>query len=136
MSLGLSTTVRNNRLQQLLNAIDLGGAAATLSIYDSTRPATGASIGGSTLLAALTLPYPCAMSPTGGVATLGTIPDGTGAATGTATWGRITDSNGTFVADLSITVTGGGGDIQTTSTNITTGAPVVITSIAFTEGNA
>lgn len=36
-----STTIRNNRLTQLLNAIDAGAGAGLLRIYDSTRPSNG-----------------------------------------------------------------------------------------------
>lgn len=39
MTLGLNTTTRNNRLNQIKTAIDAGGAAGFLRVYVGTPPA-------------------------------------------------------------------------------------------------
>jgi len=56
MTVGLSTTVRNNRLTQILNAIDLGAGPGLIRIYDGSRPATGGTV--TTKLAELTCADP------------------------------------------------------------------------------
>ena len=55
MTLGLATTLRNARLDQITTAID-AGTAGLLRIYDGSRPATGGAA--TTLLAELTLSDP------------------------------------------------------------------------------
>jgi hypothetical protein len=135
MALGLSSTVRNNRLTQILNAIDGGTGAGTLKIYDGTRPATGGTA--TNLLATLTFSDPCG-TVSGGVLTFSAITSGTGTAAAgagtTATWGRIADSAGTFVTDCSVGTSGA--DINLNSTNIVQNATVSVTSGSITEGNA
>lgn len=133
MALGYSTTVRNNRLTQVSNAIDGGAGAGLLRIYDGTRPATGGTA--TTLLAELTFTDPCAASVTGGVLTFDAIAADTSAnATGTATWFRCVDSAGTFVVDGDVGTSGS--DLNLNSTSISTGQEVSITSATITEGNA
>lgn len=134
MTLGLSTTLRNNRLDQIRALIDAGVSAGLLRIYDGARPATGGAP--TTKLAELTLSDPCAPGAAGGQLTLSAIgADLTADATGTATWFRIVDSAGNFVMDGSVTATGGGGDITFNTVAFVAGAQVTITSAVFTEGN-
>lgn len=136
MTIALNTTTRNNRLAQITSAIDAGSAGGTIKIYSGARPATGAALSGNTLLSTLTMPKPSAPSPSGGVLTFNSIPaDTNAAATGTAAWARIADSNGNFVMDLSVTATGGGGDIQINNTSITAGQTVAVNSATITDGN-
>ncbi|MGO4151430.1 hypothetical protein [Cupriavidus sp. YAF13] len=112
MTLAFSTTVIADRLKALTRAIDGGGAAGVLNIYDGTRPATGAAITSQNKLAALPFAYPSAGTISGT-----TLPLLLGASqlalkTGTAAWGRIVASDGTFVADLDVTASGGTGEVQ------------------------
>ncbi len=130
MSIAYSTTVRNNRMTQVLNAIDGGGAAATLTIYNGVRPATGGAV--TTALATFTLPHPCGTVATD-VLTLNAIAAVTIAVSGTATWARITDSTGAFVADMNVGTTGS--DINLNSVALSAGAQLSITSETLTEGN-
>lgn len=126
-----STTVRNNRLTQVVNAIDGGAGSGTIKIYDSTRPASGGTV--TTLLATLTFSKPSGVV-SAGVLTLSAITSGTAAATGTATWARLADSTGTFVADVNVGTSGA--DINLNTTSIVINATVSITSGSITEGNA
>lgn len=132
MAIGLSSTVRDNRLTQILNAIDGGAGAGLLRIYDGTRPATGGAP--TTLLAELTLSDPSG-SVAAGVLTFSAVTtDSAANATGTATWARIVDSTGSFVLDCSVSTAGA--DINLNTTSIVVNAAVSITSAAITEGNA
>lgn len=132
MTVGYSTTQRNARLDALTTAL---GSGALLKIYDGTRPATGGTA--TTLLVTLTCGAPFAPASSGGVLTANAITGAAAVATSTATWARLTTSGGTFVADLSVTVAGGGGDLQLTGTAvITNGLTVNVTSLVITEGNA
>ncbi len=134
MALGIATTVRNNRLTQILNAIDAGSGSGTIKIYTGTRPATGAALSGNTLLGTLTFSDPCAAPPSGGVLTFSSITqDASADATGTAAWARIEDSTGAFVFDCSVGTAGA--DINLSSTSITAGGPISITSATITDGN-
>lgn len=133
MALGLSTTIRNNRLAQISAAIDGGSGAGLLRIYDGSRPATGGTA--TNLLAELTFTDPCAPAPSGGVLTFSAITkDSSANATGTATWFRAVDSAGTFCVDGSVGTSGA--DMNLNSVSISAGQEVAITSGTFTEGNA
>lgn len=136
MAIGLAVAVRNNRLTQIINAIDAGAAAGTLKFYTGPRPATGAAITTETLLGTLTFSDPSG-TVTDGVLTFNVIADDTAAdATDTAEWARVQDSDSNFVMDLSVTLTGGGGDIELSNVNFTLGVPISITTGELMEANA
>lgn len=136
MAVAYATTLRNAKLQKIIDAIDVGGSAGKIKIYNGTRPATGGS--GTTLLATLRFNAPpCASAPSGGVLTFSAITSDTdAAATGTATWARITDSADTFVADMSVGATGSGADIEINTTSITIHATVACSAATITAANA
>lgn len=134
MAIQLSTTVRSSRATALNDAI---GNAGLLRIYAGSVPANvAASVSGNTLLAELTCGTPFG-TVSSGVLTAGSITqDSSADATGTASFFRLTTSGGTAVAQGSVTATGGGGDLTLSTTTVTSGQPVQVTSFAFTEGNA
>ena len=132
MAVGYSTAQRNARLDALTSAL---GSSALLRIYDGARPPTGGAA--TSLLAQLTCSATFAPAASGGVLTANAITSATASGTGTATWARLTTSGGTFVADMSVSVAGGGGDLQITGTaSITSGVTVAVSSLTITEGNA
>lgn len=132
MVLGLATALRNSRLNDIRDAIDAGSGAGLLRVYDGTRPATGGAA--TTLLAELTFSDPCAPSASGGTLTFSAITaDASANATGTATWCRMVDSTGAFVADGSVGTSGADYNLNTVS--ITVGVQVSCTSAVLTEGN-
>ncbi len=136
MAVGLATGLRNARLDQITAKIDLGAAAGKLRIYNSPRPATGGTIT-STLLAELVFSDPSAGAAAGGTLTMNAITqDSMADNSGTALWARVIDSDGNFVADMSVTAVGGGGDVQLNSTTIVAGGVVQVNSATFTDGNA
>lgn len=137
MAVGMSTTLRNDRLQKIIDAVDGGSGAGVLKIYTATRPATGAAITSQTLLGTLTFSDPSAPAPSGGVLNFSSITSDTNAdATGVAAWARIETSAGTFVMDLSVGAAGSGSDIELFDVNIVAGQTISITQARITEGNA
>lgn len=132
MTIGLNSTLRSTRANTVKTAVDAGGAAGFLRIYDGTRPATGGTA--TTLLAELTMGYPSAGAASSGVLTFNAITaDASANATGTGTWCRIVDSTGAFVLDGSVGTSAADYILNTTS--ITTGVNVSCTSAVITEGN-
>lgn len=129
MTLAYSSAIRNARLDAITSAV---GGSAFLRIYSGTRPATGGAT--TTLLAELTCNATFAPSASGGVLTLNSITqDSSANATGTATWFRVVTSGGTFCFDGDVGTSGS--DLNLTTTSITAGQPVSVTSFTITEGN-
>lgn len=131
MALSYITVVRNSMLDAIVTAV---GASGLVRIYDGTRPAgPGTAISTQVLLAELT----CSATfgtVSGGVLTVSSITaDSSANATGTATWFRVTTSAGAGVIDGNVGTSGS--DLNLTSTGITTGQSVSITSFTITEGN-
>lgn len=131
MALGYAVALRNAQLDEITT---LAGASALLRIYDGTRPATGGTA--TTLLAELTCNVTFAPAASSGVLTLNAISNDTSAnATGTATWFRIVQSNGTtHVMDGNVGTSGS--DLNLNSTSIVAGGTVSVTSFTITAGNA
>ena len=136
MALKFSTALRNSRADAISSAIGNGGI---LRIYDGTRPANVATaVTTQVVLAELTGGSPFAPAASSGVLTANAITQDTSAnATGTASWFRLFQSNGTTaVVDGDVTVTAGGGDLTLNTVSIVAGGPVQVTSAVFTEGGA
>lgn len=122
--LNLSTTLRNNMLDEITA---YAGASAILRIYSGTKPAGGGTE--TTILAQLTCNATFAPAASGGVLTLNAISSDTSAnASGTATWFRILQSNGTtWVLDGDVSTTAAGtGDLQLDDTSIVLGGTVAL----------
>jgi len=132
MALGYVAGLRNAQLDALTT---FAGNSGKLRIYTATRPATGAAIGGATLLAELTCNATFAPAATGGVLTLNAIAqDASADATGTAAWFRLWKSDGT-TAVLDGDVGTSGSDLNLNSVSITVGGTVSVTSFVITAGN-
>lgn len=129
----LSDAAADNVLTELNDLINAGPGAATIKIYNGTKPAKpDTALTTQTLLGTLT----CS-DPAGSVAsralTFGAVTqDSSADATGTATWARLADSNGVARIDVDITVTGAGGFMQMNTTSIVIGGPIVISSFVIT----
>ena len=138
MALSLTTTVRNNMLDQITSAISTSGL---LRIYDGTAPANvGTALSGNTLLAEGTLPADwMAPSASGVKAKTGTwtLTGQTGAGAGTAgTFYRLYDSGGSTCHEQgTFTATGGGGDMTVDNNSIADGQLVTIATYQKTAGN-
>jgi hypothetical protein len=129
MALAFSTTLRDNRLTQIVNA---AGTGALVRIYGGTRPATGGTP--TTLLAELTVAGAFG-TVSGQVLTVGAVTgDSSADNTGTATWFRVVTSGGTFVMDGDVGTSGS--DLNLNSTSINAGVAVSISSFTIAAGNA
>jgi len=133
------TTARRSTIAQGIIADMTAGTTnpnPALEFYTGTIPA---SLGGAiadTLLATLT-PSATVATESGGVITFGAITEDSSAdATGPAGWARILDRNGVEANYLTVTGTGGGGDIELNTVDIVAGGPVAITSGTITVGGA
>lgn len=132
MTIHLAVAVRNTHSDAVNTAVNAGAGAGTIKIYSGSQPANGDATATGTLLATVTLADPAFGSSSSGTIT-GTDPASVNAvATGTAGWFRVQDSTGANVFDGSVTATGGGGDMTLSSTSITSGGPVDITSLTYT----
>jgi len=132
--LTFAESLRTSRVQLLATAIDEGSAgAATLKIYTGPRPAPGAAITGQALLVTLQFPHPCAQSVTGGVLTLKPLAEQMVTGSGVHDWGRITNRDGDFVADLNVGPPESGADIEIPASELFAGAMVRIDSASLTE---
>jgi hypothetical protein len=131
MAIAYHATLRSSMMDAVTTR---AGNAALLRIYDGSRPATGGAA--TNLLAELTCATPFAAGASSGVLTLGSITQDSAAnATGTATWFRIVQSDGTtHVMDGNVGTSGS--DLNLNSTSIVTGGTVSVTSFVITEGNA
>lgn len=138
MTLAFSTAVIQDRLKALTRAIDGGGAAGKVVLYDGTRPATGAAITTQNLLVTQPFAYPSLGNVSGATLTLAMGTAALATKTGTASWARITDSAGNFVADMDVSAAGGSGEIQlsansTPTTQVYEGGAVTITAGTLVE---
>jgi len=118
----------------LVDLIDAGAGAGTIKIYDGTQPADGdTAIGAQTLLATLTFSDPAfGATSASGVATASAITDdSSAAATGTASWARIEDSNGNNVFDCDVSTSAA--TLNLNSVSITSGGTVSVTSFTVTH---
>lgn len=131
MTLGFNTTTRNAWCDAITTR---AGASALLRIYDGSRPATGGTA--TTLLAELTCNATFAPAASSGVLTLNAITqDSSANATGTATWFRIVQSDGTtHVLDGSVATSAS--DLNLNSTSIVATGTVSISSFTITAPNA
>jgi hypothetical protein len=131
MALGYHVALRNAQLDEITAR---AGGSALLRIYDGSRPATGGAA--TTLLAELVCNATFAPAASGGVLTLNAIAaDASANATGTATWFRIVQSDGTtHVMDGSAGTAGT--DLVLNTASIVAGANVSISSATITAGNA
>jgi glutamate synthase domain-containing protein 3 len=114
-----------NALAPLLNS-------GTIQIFSGTQPANAnTALSGNTLLATLTFGSTAFGSAAAGVITANAITSGTAVATGTATFARFYESNGTTVVlDEQVGTSGAALNLNTVS--IVTGGLVSCTSYTHT----
>lgn len=135
MALALTEAIRNAHLNEIRDAIDAGTGAGVINIYSGTRPSSGGTE--TTLLGTCTFSDPSAPDASGGVLTFDSITEDSSADdTGTATWARIEDSDGNWVADMDVGESGSGAELILNTTDIVSGGPIRIDSASLTAGNA
>jgi hypothetical protein len=134
MAVKLSTAVRNARLDAIETTI---GTSPKLQFRTGAAPANPAASDSGTLLVEITCPSDWANAASGGSKTLAGSWSGSAVADGTAAHWRLKDSTGATCHEQgSITSTGGGGDIELSTTTIVTGGLVSVTAFTQNDGNA
>lgn len=135
MTVQLSEAVRNAMLDTIESSI---GASAVLKIRSGAAPASCAAADAGTVLATLSLPADwMAAASGGGKAKSGAWEDASADNTGTAGHFRLYASDGTTChMQGSITIEGGGGDMEVKNTSFASGQPFSITAFTLTAPNA
>lgn len=125
----LATAVAN----LIATAVDAGAAGGTIKVYTGAQPANPEATATGTLLATFTLTDPAFAAAVSGAADLDADPDlsVTAAATGTAGWFRLADSDGLPVIDGEVGTAGKQLNLSTTS--IVSGGTVTITAGTLTQ---
>ncbi|AAQ96551.1 hypothetical protein [Vibrio phage VP16C] len=134
MTLAFSQNVRNQRLAVVAAAADAGSGPALIRIYNGTRPPTGGPV--TTLLAQLEMSDPAFDAPANGTMTARAItPEGSTPIGGTATWFRITDSEGNFVLDGDVGLDGSNAELELGDVNFLSNQEVRIATMTINDGN-
>lgn len=136
MAVRFATATRNAAQDARAAKVDGGAGPGYLEVRTGAQPANANTAASGTLLVTITLDDPAfGAGSSAGVLTadVSGTPTGTAVATGTAGWGRIYDSAGNAVVDGSVTASGGGGDFIISSTSITSGQDVELTSLTITD---
>ncbi|MHA6896879.1 hypothetical protein ACQUJT_22780 [Ralstonia pseudosolanacearum] len=108
----LSVPVRNRRLAVIGQALDAGAAGGLLRLYAAPRPEVGQPLTEQVLLAEVRLPKPCTGSLEGGRLVFAPIAPALCRRSGIATWARLCDSEGEWVADLDVGLPGSGAEVE------------------------
>lgn len=133
MAFQFSTSSRNAALDAIESTI---GTGPTLEIRSGTKPADCATADSGTVLATMTLPSDWLLAASAGSkAKSGTWQDTAGDAAGTAGHFRV-KAEATCHIQGTVTLTGDGGDMTLSNTNIAVGQPVEITSFTINAGGA
>ena len=131
MAATLNIALKND----LLDGIDGVFNNGTLDIRTGAAPGAGNSATG-TVLASIVLPADAFAPASGGTKSKsGTWQDLAANATGTAGYFRMTSADTLRVLEGTVTITGGGGDMQIDNTSIATNQQVTVTSFTLTSGN-
>lgn len=119
----------------LAAGINAGAAAPEIKFYTGTKPAGPATaISTQTLLGTLVCSDPAVVA-SGAVVTFDAIaPDTSADASGTATWARILDGDGTAVIDVDVSNAAGTGVIKLNTVTIVASGLIQITSFTLTVG--
>jgi len=120
----------------VVDLVDAGTPPGTLRIYSGTMPAdVNAALSGNTLLAQLTMSTTAFGAAASGVATAAAITSDTSAdATGTATFFRILNAAGVAVIQGSVGTSAS--DLVLSSTSITIGGTVAVSSLQYTQSGS
>lgn len=120
-------SVRDSLADLVVDLIDGGAGDAQGDLVIMTA--------GDVEVATLAFSDPAFLASSSGTATAAAISDDTNATGGTAALFKIQDKSNAEVLRGTVTATGGGGDIQLSSTSIGTGDTVSVTSLTYTAAN-
>lgn len=128
------TTANRNRAA---DAVTARANSGSLRIYDGTPPAdANAALSGNTLLASLPMSATAFAAAASGVATANAITaDSSADASGTATFFRVLETDGTTVV-FQGTVGVSGAELNLNSVSIVAGGNVSVTSLTYTQAGS
>lgn len=126
--------ITNANRSRAADAVTARANSGSLRIYSGTVPANAdTALSGNTLLASLTVGNPAFGAASSGVATANAITaDSSADATGTATFFRVLESDGTTVV-FQGTVGTSGAELNLSSTSIVATGTVSVTSLTYTQ---
>jgi hypothetical protein len=134
MAVQLSVSLRNARADQVEV---IAGVSVKLQLRSGAQPVSCASADSGTLLCEMSLPSDWLTDAANGIKSKNGVWSGTGAAGGDALHFRIKDSTGTTChLQGSVSLSGNGGDMIISNTNITVGQDVSVNSFQITEPQA
>lgn len=93
-----SDAVIEDRLKALTRALDAKASGGKLLLYSGTQPAAGAATA-QTVLVELVFPKPSAVTVANKILTIANPVADMALADGTATWARLVDGDGIWIAD-------------------------------------
>lgn len=123
MTVSYANAVKDTRMSAVLTAVDAQSSNGYMEICTA---------GYSTVLVTIPFSKPSFSEASQALTLLGTPKSGTASATGTAAAARIKDGSGNVIVN-SLTVGTSGADINLTSTSITSGQTVTISSGTITH---
>jgi len=129
MAESIGTVARNKQADSVGGALDL----ATLKIYTGSKPASPDDAATGTLLVTFTFAADAFAVAAAGVAAMNGTLVQNAVATGTAGYFRIASADTTLVYDGTITLVGGGGDMELNSLSIVSGASQTISVGSITQ---
>lgn len=129
----ITTAARNAACDAVVDLVDAGTPPGLLKLYSGTAPAdANAALSGNTLLATLTMSATAFGSSVAGVATANAITSDTNAAaSGTATFHRITNAAGTAIMQGSVGTSGC--DLNLNTAAIVAGQTVAVPAYTYTH---
>jgi hypothetical protein len=135
MTIQFSEGVRNARLDAIESNT---GTDAVLKLRTGAQPANCAAADSGTVVATMTLPSDwMAAAASGQKAKSGTWQDTSADNPGTVAHFRLYKSDGTTCQlQGSVTITGGGGDMELDNNVVVAGQQITITTFTLTDGNA
>ena len=132
MALSLAVVRKNYQVDNFVDLFDGGN----LTIYNGAVPADAdTALSGQTVLAQVDpLPTPAFGAAASGTASKsGTWQDASADATGTATFFRAFDSGASILCQGTITATGGGGDMELSTTSLVAAQVFTVTAFSVTQ---
>lgn len=126
--MNISVELANARLQAVIDFLALGAAPATVTLYDGVQPALGGTA--TNVLAVVELTEPLG-TVSNAVLTFTPSPEVMVQNSGTVTWARWQNGNGTLAFDCAVTDLGGAGPIKVPSTQLYAGGNTRISSGTF-----
>ena len=139
MAIQFNVATRNARLDTIEST---NGTSCSLEIRSGSVPANSSSANAGTILATINLPTDwMAAASSGTKAISGTWQDLSADNTGTAAHFRVFNSQATKDGTTcfmqgTVTATGGGGDMEVSSTSFTAGQSFTVNTFTLTDGNA